>query len=136
MKATDCYGDTTGTMEAIVTLGTAPFNYVWSTTPLQTNSKATGLRAGVYTVVITDSKMCSVAYTDTIKEAASTKIFMTKKDVDCLTDLNGSARVDSVMKNDTIANINNYTYLWNTIPVQTTRGGCKIVLWLPPAYTE
>lgn len=126
VKPTDCYGDTTGTMEATITLGTAPYTYLWSTNPPQSNAKAVSLKAGVYTVVITDAKMCSVALTDTVKEANPFKMYFSKNNIDCLSDANGSAKVDSVLSNGVKADINLFTYSWNSKPIQTTRQAVKL----------
>ena len=127
VKATDCYGDSTGTMEVNITMGTAPFTYLWSTQPVQTASKATGLRAGIYTVVVTDAKMCTKSFTDTIKEANFLKIYFSKNDIDCLTDENGTAQVDSIRGSGLITDLNAYKYSWNTVPVQTTRQAVRLM---------
>ena len=126
VKGTDCYGDSTGTMEAVVTLGTAPVTYLWNTTPAQTTAKAINLRAGVYTVVLTDAKMCTATYTDTVKEASAIKVFFSKKDLECLSDENGSARVDSIKKDGVLADLSGYTFLWDTKPPQTNRQAVQL----------
>ena len=125
-KSTDCYGDSTGTMDVNVTLGTAPFTYAWNTTPPQSASKAINLRAGVYSVVVTDAKMCTVTFVDTVKEAKSVKAYFTKTNVNCVTDENGSARVDSINGSGLPADLNAYTYSWNTVPPQLTRQAVKL----------
>jgi len=53
-----CAG-TPGQMTASATGGTAPYSYLWSTTPSQSSVTATGLPAGTYTVTITDNNGCS-----------------------------------------------------------------------------
>ena len=127
VKATDCYGDSTGSMEVTVTMGTAPFTYLWSTQPVQTTSKATGLRAGIYTVIVTDAKMCTKSFTDTIKEANFLKMYFSKNDIDCLTDENGTAQVDSISGGGIITDLSAYKYSWNTVPVQTTRQAVRLM---------
>jgi gliding motility-associated-like protein len=47
-----------GTATAAVAYGTAPFTYSWNTTPPRTTQTITGLAAGTYAVVVTDSKGC------------------------------------------------------------------------------
>ncbi|MBC7862446.1 MAG: choice-of-anchor L domain-containing protein [Bacteroidia bacterium] len=55
-----------GTATITVLNGVAPFNYVWSTTPVQTGPTATGLSAGSYTVTVTDAAGCTASSTYTI----------------------------------------------------------------------
>jgi len=126
----NCPGDSTGTLTVNITLGTAPFNYQWSMQPVQTTATATGLRAGVYTVVVTDAKMCSAAFTGEITEPAPIKVGFIKKSIQCLSDANGSARVDTINGSTDVALLNSYKYLWNTIPPQTTREALRLTaLW-------
>jgi gliding motility-associated-like protein len=54
-----CYGRSDGSITAVPTSGTPPFTYSWSTSPVQTTSRATGLVAGSYTVNITDATGCT-----------------------------------------------------------------------------
>lgn len=61
-----CNGATTGIISIDVTGGDAPYTYLWSTTPAQTNNTASNLADGSYTVTITDSKGCSITETRTI----------------------------------------------------------------------
>jgi hypothetical protein len=53
-------GAADGTAIAVVGGGTAPYTYVWNTVPPQTNDTATGLSAGTYLVLVTDSNGCNV----------------------------------------------------------------------------
>ncbi len=54
---------------AIPSGGTAPFTYVWTTTPVQTTQSANGLLPGNYTVNVTDSNNCSASSIVTIGNA-------------------------------------------------------------------
>ena len=65
-----CNGATTGILTVDATGGEAPYTYLWSTTPAQTNNTASNLAAGSYTVTITDSKGCSITETRTITTPA------------------------------------------------------------------
>ncbi|HTA81624.1 MAG TPA: PKD domain-containing protein [Bacteroidia bacterium] len=53
-----CFGDSTGSLAVGVTGGSPGYTYSWSTIPLQSTDSATGLKAGTYTVTITDSHGC------------------------------------------------------------------------------
>ena len=126
----NCPGDTTGSLTVNITMGTAPFNYQWSTQPVQTTATVKSLRAGVYTVIVTDAKMCSAAFTGEITEPAPIKIGFVTKNIQCLSDANGSARVDTINGSTDLSVLNSYRYLWATNPVQTTREAVRLTaLW-------
>ena len=55
-----CSGDATGTASATVSGGVAPYSYSWTTTPVQTNSVASGLTSGNYSVTVTDANGCTI----------------------------------------------------------------------------
>jgi hypothetical protein len=58
-----------GAVYVLVTGGSPSYTYVWSTTPPQTTSSATGLSAGVYIITVTDSAGCiakSKVYVDSL----------------------------------------------------------------------
>ena len=50
--------DSTGSATASLSVGTAPFSYVWNTQPTQTTATAVNLNAGNYGVSVTDSTGC------------------------------------------------------------------------------
>ncbi len=54
-----CFGQSNGTSTVNVTVGTGPFNYNWSTSPVQTSQNATGLAMGTYTCTVTDANGCT-----------------------------------------------------------------------------
>jgi hypothetical protein len=49
-----CNGGTNGSATATPNFGTAPFTYLWNTTPAQTTQTAINLTAGTYSVTVTD----------------------------------------------------------------------------------
>jgi len=63
-----CFGDSIGTARVGVTGGTAGYTYSWNTIPPQTVDSATGLKAGSYTVTITDAKGCIIKDSDIVKQ--------------------------------------------------------------------
>lgn len=65
-----CNGANNGSANALVTGGTSPYSYIWSTSPLQTTAAASGLGAATYTVNITDANGCTGAGVITINEPA------------------------------------------------------------------
>ncbi|MFD1551482.1 hypothetical protein DNU06_03745 [Putridiphycobacter roseus] len=54
-----CNGTATGTIALQITGGSSPYTYAWSNG--QTNAVATGLTAGVHSVVVTDVNGCSLS---------------------------------------------------------------------------
>lgn len=55
-----CNGGSNGAAIVNTAGGTAPYYYSWSTAPTQTTQSVNNLTAGSYSVVVTDSKNCSV----------------------------------------------------------------------------
>ncbi len=62
----DCSGRYKGRATALVSSGTAPFEYNWNTVPAQTTATATALAAGNYTVTVIDSNSCTATSTISI----------------------------------------------------------------------
>ena len=64
-----CNGTATGTATAQGTGGTSPYTYQWDAAAgNQTTATATGLSAGIYTVVVSDTNNCTAQTTVTISE--------------------------------------------------------------------
>ena len=64
-----CNGTATGTATAQGTGGTSPYTYQWDAAAgNQTTATATGLSAGIYTVVVSDTNNCTAQITVTISE--------------------------------------------------------------------
>ncbi|MCB0853897.1 MAG: T9SS type A sorting domain-containing protein, partial [Bacteroidetes bacterium] len=109
----DCGSD--GTATATVSSGTAPFTYLWNTTPPQTTATATGLAAGIYSVLVTDGNGCtdtSLATVGAPPNALSGSIGAII-DENCL-DGDGQATVNAS------GGMMPYSYSWATNPPQTT----------------
>src|ERR1022692_2523358 len=87
--AITCSGLCTGTATAATSGGTAPYAYVWSTSPVQSAAGATGLCAGSYTVTITDTKGCIATNSGTVNQPAAVAIISTSKNVTCFGLANG-----------------------------------------------
>jgi len=61
-----CFGDTLGNIDAGVSGGVAPYVYVWSNGT--TNSTASGLSSGTYSVTVTDANGCSLTASNTLTQ--------------------------------------------------------------------
>jgi len=124
-----CSGDSTGMLTVKITMGTAPYTYLWNTTPAQTTDTIKNLPSGTYKVEVTDAMMCKAVFTGEILEPVPIKLGFAVKPIMCLSDINGSARVDTINGSTNPAVLNSYTYLWETTPVQTTREAVRLPAW-------
>jgi|GEM_PF-6286252 len=61
----DCRTGNNGRLEAVVTGGTAPYTYAWNTG--DNSATLLNLRAGDYTITITDAKGCSIVRTQKLE---------------------------------------------------------------------
>jgi gliding motility-associated-like protein len=98
--------------------GSTSYQYSWNTNPVQTTATATGLAPGTYVVTLKDNSNC---YTGTAKvtiisssSSANITAVVNTKNVSCFGLKNGVASVTTSQGNPT------YTYLWNTLPAQST----------------
>ncbi|MBI2271818.1 MAG: PKD domain-containing protein [Bacteroidetes bacterium] len=109
-----CAQGTNGTATATPAGGTAPYTYSWNTIPVQTTQTATGLSAVSYICTITDYHGCTTTTTATLVDPAGMVLNTTMTQANCgLPD--GSATVSV-----TSGGSGNFSYSWNTSPVQNT----------------
>ncbi|MBN4066131.1 SprB repeat-containing protein, partial [Candidatus Amoebophilus asiaticus] len=87
-----CNGENNGTATATVSGGTLPYTYSWIPSG-GTDSIATGLIAGGYTIQVTDSNGCVSSAGVTINEPAAISITTLTTDVSCNGGSDGIARV-------------------------------------------
>ncbi|WP_125723486.1 T9SS type A sorting domain-containing protein [Flavobacterium ustbae] len=112
-----CNGGANGTATVEPTGGTQNYTYSWNTTPIQTTATAVGLTQGTYTVTVTDTNNCQTTRSFTINQPTAPLSAATgggQTDVSCKGGANGTATVEPT------GGTQNYTYSWNTNPVQTT----------------
>ncbi len=64
--------------------GTAPFNYVWNTVPVQNNDTLQNVSGGTYTVTVTDSAGCASTQSVTITEIPGPTVTMSPLTAVCL----------------------------------------------------
>ncbi|MBK8848071.1 MAG: SprB repeat-containing protein [Bacteroidetes bacterium] len=103
-----------GKAQVVATGGTAPYTYLWSTSPIQTNAIASGLGSGVYFVIVTDNKGCTTSCSVTIpsSNALSCGVFGTNVSCNGLADGTATVTVNG--------GSSPYTYVWNTSSASTT----------------
>ncbi|MGZ3863797.1 MAG: choice-of-anchor L domain-containing protein [Bacteroidia bacterium] len=96
--------------------GTAPYTYSWNTSPVQATSVANNLGAGSYIATVTDANTCTVTVVTSVSTKVNTlTVSATSHDAKCLA-LNGGVTINSVGGGQPP-----YTYLWSSIPAQTTQ---------------
>ncbi len=105
--------------------GTAPFSYVWNTSPVQNTQTAANIVAGTYTVVITDVNSCTVtvAATVNLQNGGWTVSANTPTNVACFGGNNGAGSVTIGTPGTSI-----FTYSWNTSPNQNTQTAINLPL--------
>ncbi|MEL6924073.1 MAG: hypothetical protein AAFO94_08500, partial [Bacteroidota bacterium] len=87
-----CPGGFDGAASIIAAGGLPPYIYTWSDG--QQGTAATNLIGGVYTATATDANGCTIVRDVTISEPEEFSIGITKADVACNGDSNGSARLN------------------------------------------
>ncbi|MFM7822949.1 MAG: beta strand repeat-containing protein, partial [Bacteroidota bacterium] len=88
-----CFGESNGSLSATVLGGTAPYSYSWSNGT--SNSDATALSAGTYTLTITDANGCTTSASSSVGQpvAALTTSVISNQSVSCFAGADGSISV-------------------------------------------
>ncbi|MCB9186824.1 MAG: gliding motility-associated C-terminal domain-containing protein [Flavobacteriales bacterium] len=118
-----CSGEATVTPSG----GTPPYSYNWNTSPTQTDSTASNLCVGIWSVTVTDDIGCtanaSVAITDSAALVAAIPIFT---NVTCNGECDGTATVFAS------GGVGPYQYFWDDPNFQTTQTATGLC---PGTYT-
>lgn len=110
-----CRNASSGSATAAAAGGVAPYSYSWNTTPAQSGPLATNLPAGSWTCTVTDANGCTTSTAVTITQPATVlSASASTAPVQCFGGATGSATASAS------GGTPNYTYAWNTTPVQTT----------------
>ncbi|MCW5906779.1 MAG: gliding motility-associated C-terminal domain-containing protein [Chitinophagales bacterium] len=116
-----CFGFCNGAINITsVTGNTSPYNFVWSTNPVQNTQSAQNLCVGSYTCTISDQNNCTTTTTNTIAQPTQLNISIAKTDVLCFGDATGTA-VATVT-----GSIPPYTYSWDNGSANSAAGNLAI----------
>jgi len=90
-----CNGDSNGSIEIDVSGGTAPYNYVWTNSagdPVSIDQDPVNLPPDTYSLLIADANSCVFSFPNlaTISEPPPLTVVLSKTDVSCFGDGNGS----------------------------------------------
>ena len=110
-----CFGDCDGSATVVASNGTLPYTYLW--TPVGgSDSTAIGLCVGSYMVTVCDSLNCCDSISTNI---SGPTILTVTASVNTPISCNGIC--DGAVIANAIGGTLNYSYSWNTSPVQTTQ---------------
>ncbi|MCC6414195.1 MAG: choice-of-anchor L domain-containing protein [Saprospiraceae bacterium] len=116
---TVCFNVSNGTASVTASGGTSPYTYQWETTTISAPN-ISQLGAGFYGLTVTDNNGCSQTSTTQIFGLEQVIVQALAQDPSCFGGNDGSAAVTEVAYGNTPANLSDFTYLWNTVPSQTT----------------
>ncbi|MCX6258913.1 MAG: T9SS type A sorting domain-containing protein [Bacteroidia bacterium] len=102
-----CNGGNNGSATASASGGVTPYNFSWSTSPVQNSSMATGLTAGSYTVIITDANGNTASGVATLVQPAALSSSITFTNVTCSGANNGT------ITQTLSGGVNPYTFIWS-----------------------
>ena len=89
-----CYNGANGSVSAVAEQGVPPYSYLWSTTPAQTSTSASGLTAGNYIVTVTDANGCSVTAAQVLGQPDSISVNTNVKAAHCFNTASGEVVAD------------------------------------------
>jgi gliding motility-associated-like protein len=110
-----CAGAATGSVSVAVTGGTQPYQYLWN--DFAATSSQSGVSAGSYTVVVTDSNGCHKNQSVTVTQPSAITLTGTAQNPACAGINSGSIAL-SVTGGE--PGVGGYSYSWNTTPAQAT----------------
>ena len=107
-----CYGASTGSVAVVDSGGTHPYQYLWNN--FTTDSFQTGVSAGTYTVVVTDSNGCHKNQSIAVTQPQPISVLAVSNNILCYGGNTGSIALT------VNGGVPQYTYNWSTTPAQTS----------------
>lgn len=111
----DCFGASTGGATLVVTGGTAPYSFLWSN--FSTDQDLSGVTAGFYTVVVTDSKGCITTDTVTVSQNDPLVLSATVTNVSCFGGADGEVALSVT------GGVSPYSFIWSNTATDDTITG-------------
>jgi gliding motility-associated-like protein len=111
-----CFDGADGSANVQVLTGDGPFTYEWSDG--QDTPTATGLTAGAYMVTVNGASGCTATASVLINEPGALSAQLEQGGSLCNNGDNGTAEVLQVAYGGVPADLNDFTYTWNTVPFQ------------------
>ncbi|MFN8322818.1 MAG: gliding motility-associated C-terminal domain-containing protein [Chitinophagales bacterium] len=88
-----CHGSTNGSVSVIATQGIPPYTYQWNTLPVQTTPTAEDLRAGTYSVTVSDANGCTSTVSQVLNQPDSIIVSTTSSGAKCFGTASGQVVV-------------------------------------------
>lgn len=101
-----CFSGTNGAIAITPSGGTPSYTYNWLSSG-QTTSTINSLSAGIYSLVVTDSKNCATTLTYSVTQPTALMVSFTQTNVSCFGGNNG------VLTANVVGGTPGYNYLWN-----------------------
>jgi gliding motility-associated-like protein len=101
-----CFGTNNGSIDAIVSGGTSPYNYSWST--FESTSSISSLGAGSYSITITDANGCNISGNTILTQPTSINIAGTVTNLTCYN--NNSGAIDLSIAS---GGVSPFSYNWS-----------------------
>ncbi len=108
-----CFNGSDGAATVFASGGVPPFTYQWNDPANQMDSTATGLTAGIYTVVVTDADGCTNMSMVTVGEGDPINMMFSVTAATCWDSPDGTATVNAS------GGVEPFTFLWNDPTGQT-----------------
>lgn len=103
----DCFGNNSGQIALIVSGGVTPYNYVWNSGDSVKNISQ--LKAGKYSISVTDANGCSISYSKTLTQPSRLQASLgSVVDNLCFDDKKGEVNINIV------GGISPYSYRWSS----------------------